>query len=132
MTMTDVTGLSFAVLSGVTYEFEFFIIYTAGASTTGSRWSINGPSTTFLHYQSDYSLSTTSQTTNRGLSSYDVPSTANTSSAATGSNTAMIKGVIKPSANGTLIARFCSEISGGAAAIVAKAGMSFLKYRVIA
>lgn len=129
-TIADVTGLSFGVVSGVTYEFEFFIVYTAAATTTGSRWSINGPSTTFLHYQADYSLSTTSQTTIRGSSSYDSPAASNTTSASTGSNTALIKGIVKPSANGTIVARFASEVSNSA--IIAKGGMCFLKYRIIA
>ncbi|MBI3257873.1 MAG: hypothetical protein HYZ54_00075 [Ignavibacteriae bacterium] len=127
--IADVTGLSFSVVSGTTYEFEFFIIYTAAALATGSRWSINGPSTTFLHYQSDYTLTSTSQTTIRGNTSYDLPSSCNVSSATTASNTSTIKGVIKPSANGTVIARFASEVSNSA--IVAKGGISFVKYRII-
>ena len=129
-TIADVTGLSFAVTSGDTYEFEFFGVYTAAATTTGSRWSINGPATTFLHYQADYSLSTTSQTSIRGSAAYDLPSASNASSAATGSNTFSVRGIIKPSANGTVIARFASEVSNSA--IVAKGGMCYVKYRKIA
>ena len=129
-TIADVTGLSFAVTSGNTYEFEFFGVYTAAATTTGSRWSINGPATTFLHYQADYSLTTTSQTSIRGSAAYDLPSASNATSAATGSNTFSVRGIIKPSANGTVIARFASEVSSSA--IVAKGGMCYVKYRKLA
>lgn len=120
-TIQDVTGLSFAVTSGQRYYFYFSIHYTAAATTTGSRWSINGPgSPTELRYTSCYSLTATTQTTNHGLSAYDTPAASNATSAATGSNIATIKGFIMPSADGTVIARFASEIANSA--IVAKRG----------
>ena len=125
-TIADVTGLSFSVTSGNTYKFRFVIVYTAAATTTGSRWSINGPAATSLYYHSTYSLTTTSTTENEGLSTYNVPAASNTSSAATGSNIAVIEGIIKPSANGTVIARFASEVAGSA--IVAKSG-SYVEYK---
>lgn len=120
-TIADVTALSFSVTSGNTYWFRFVIPYTANATTTGSRWSINGPATpTALYYRSEYSLTTTSKTINEGVSAYDTPAASSATSAATGANIAVIEGFIKPSANGTVIARFASEVSS--AAIVAKAG----------
>ncbi len=63
-TMADVTGLSFAVLSGVTYKFRFVIRYDAAATTTGSRWSINGPAATTIAYTSEYSLTASTRTAN--------------------------------------------------------------------
>lgn len=128
-TIADVTGLSFAVTAGNTYWFRFFIMYTAAATTTGSRWSINGPaSPTSLLFKSEYSLTTTSRTINEGLSAYDTPAASSASSAATGSNCAWVEGFIKPSANGTVIARLASEVSSSA--IVAKAG-SILHYQQV-
>jgi hypothetical protein len=127
-TIADVTGLSFSVTSGNTYKFKFVIAYTSAATGTGSRWSINGPATTFLYYYSNYSLTTTSITINQGLSGYDVPAASNATSAATGSNMTVIEGIIKPSANGTVIARFASEVSGSA--ITAKLG-SYVEYKQI-
>ena len=47
-TIADVTGLSFPVVSGTRYWFEFWIRYTSANTGTGSRWSINGPTTTEL------------------------------------------------------------------------------------
>jgi hypothetical protein len=128
-TIADVTGLSFSVTTAKLYAFEFNIVYTAAATTTGSRWSISGPTTpTYLSYTSSYSLTTTTETRNALLQAYDVPAGSNATSAATTNNWALIKGVIQPSADGTLIARFASEISGSA--IVAKVN-SFVRYRQI-
>lgn len=119
-TMQDVTGLSFPVTAGLTYWFRVTVDYTAAATTTGSRWSINGPTFSRLSYRSVYSLTTTSNTTNTGLTAYDLPAASNTSSAATGGNNAVIEGFIIPSADGTLVVRFASEVASSA--IVAKAG----------
>lgn len=128
-TIADVTGLSFSVLAGKLYWFNFWIVYTAAATTTGSRWSVNGPaSPTYLQYRSEYSLTTTTTTRNVSTSAYDTPSASNATSAATGQNIAEIEGIIQPSADGTVIARFASEISSSA--IVAKIG-SFVRYRQI-
>lgn len=128
-TIADVTGLSFAVTAGVRYYFRFVIRFTAAATTTGSRWSVSGPgSPTELSYESDYSLTTTTRTLNTGLGAYDLPAAANATSAATAGNTAIIEGFIKPSANGTVIARFASEVSSSA--IVAKAG-SFVEFQAL-
>lgn len=129
-TIADVTGLSFAVNAGETYWFRFVIDYTAAATTTGSRWSVSGPgSPTRLSFTSDYSLTSTTKTANQGLSAYDTPAASNATSAATGANQAVVDGFITPSSNGTLIARFASEVSSSA--IVAKAGSRVEWMRVL-
>lgn len=129
-TIADVTGLSFNVTAGEAYWFRFVIQYTSAATTTGSRWSISGPlSPTSLRYKSEYALTTTSNTVNEGVSAYDSPASSNTASAATTSNRANIEGFIVPSANGTVIARFASEVSSSA--IVAKAGSVLFWMRVL-
>lgn len=127
-TIADVTGLSFPVTSGQRYWFRFCIHYNAAATSTGSRWSINGPTTTDLNFESGYSLTTTTRTVNTGLSAYDTPAGANATSAATGSNIAIIEGFILPSENGNVIARFASEIS--ASAITALRG-SIVEYAAV-
>lgn len=129
-TIADVTGLSFPVTAGSTYWFRFYIFYSAAATTTGSRWTVNGPSITALSYRSDYSLTTTSRTTNDGLTAYDLPAASNASSAVTTTgNFAVVEGFITPSASGSVIARFASEISSSA--IVAKAGSMVCYQQVI-
>lgn len=120
-TMQNVTGLSFAVNPGESYWFRASIAYTAAATGTGSRWSISGPaSPTFLAYKSEYSLTTTTNTVNEGLSAYDSPAASNATSATTGANTAIVEGVIRPSSNGNVIVRCASEVASSA--ITAKAG----------
>lgn len=119
-TIADVTGLSFPVVEGKTYYFCFSIQYTAAATTTGSRWSITGPTTTRLNYISEYSLTTSTSTRNAQQVAYDLPAASNASSASTTSNMAIIEGMITPSADGNVIARFASEIASSA--ITAKAG----------
>lgn len=127
-TIADITGLSFPVLAGQTYRFEFTIPYTSAATTTGSRWSINGPaSPTMLAYRSEYTLTATSLT-NNSASAYDIPAAASASSLANG-NIATIWGIITPSSNGTVIGRFASEVAGSA--IVAKAGATLRWSRVL-
>lgn len=123
-TIADVTGLSFPVTSGYSYWFRFRIAYTSAATTTGSRWSINGPATTTLNYTSSYTLTATSSTVNYATA-YDTPAASNATSLTTG-NTAIVEGFITPSASGTVIARFASEVS--ASAITALAG-SMVEYR---
>jgi hypothetical protein len=119
-TIQDVTGLSFSVTANHVYYFYFNILYTAAIATTGSRWSINGPSTpTLLSFVSEYTLTTTTTTRNAEMQAYDLPAASNASSVVA-QNRATIEGMIKPSADGTVIARFASEVS--ASAIVAKAG----------
>lgn len=78
-TIADVTGLSFAVTSGTRYQFECMINYTSAAATTGSRWSLNGPTTTVLSYRSKYTLTATTETTNYA-SAYAIPALSSASS----------------------------------------------------
>lgn len=127
-TIQDVIGLSFPVVSGGKYWFEFYIDYTAAATTTGSRWTINGPAFSRLSYTSDYGLTTTTRTLN-SLVAYDQPAASNASSAVTTGNIAWMAGFITPSADGNVIARFASEIAGSA--ITAKAG-SVLRWMQVA
>ena len=125
--IADVTGLSFPVTANETYWFEFVIPYTSASTNTGSRWSINGPSVTMLNYRSEYTLTATT-TTVTSQNTYDTPAASNANSLAAG-NVATIWGIIKPSADGIVIARFASEVSSSA--IVAKAGATIRWMRVI-
>jgi hypothetical protein len=108
----DVTGLSFPVISGNYYRFKFFVIYAVNNVTTGTRWSINGPTNTVLGYRATYAGTTVANITTNNAVAYD-NGTASASSPFTSGNTAIIEGIIRPSANGTVIARFAPEISAG-------------------
>jgi hypothetical protein len=118
-TIADVTGLSFTVVSGRTYRFRALILYTAAATTTGSRWAVSGPATSLLAYTSRYSLTATTQTINYA-NAYDTPAASNATSTATTGNIATIEGILTPTASGTVVIRFASEVASSA--IVAKAG----------
>lgn len=115
----DVTGLSFPVVSGGKYWFEFFIDYTSAATTTGSRWTIDGPAFSRLAYSSNYSLNASSNTLNNAVV-YGIPAAPIGSSANIAGNVAYITGFVTPAVDGNIIARFASEIAGSA--ITAKAG----------
>jgi hypothetical protein len=125
-TLQNVTGLSVALTSGKTYFFEVKCLYTANASTTGSRWTINGPTFDFLSYESKYSLAATTRTINARLTAYQLPASSNATSsdANGGGNFAQLEGIIKPNANGNLVVQFASEVAS--AAITAKPG-SFIR-----
>jgi len=119
-TIQDVTGLSFPVLASKAYYFKFYINYSAALTTTGSRFSISGPSFTSLCFMSEYSLAATTTTRNANSIAYDLPAASNASSGQLVGNNAVIEGYIIPSVNGTVIARFASEVLSSA--ITAKAG----------
>ena len=119
-TLIDLTGLFFNVVAGTTYRFFAMIPYTSAAANTGSRWTINAPASTILNYTSRYTLTATSQTINYA-SAINIPASSNNSSTLN-ANLAIIEGIIKPSANGTVQIRFASEVANSA--ITAKAGAS--------
>ena len=125
-TMQDVTGLSFSVVAG-TYAFEATIMYTSAATTTGSRWGINGSvAATQIAYRTFTPLNAGS-TSPLFAAAYDAGA-ASATSASTSANLATINGIVTVGGSGTITVRFASEVSGSA--IVAKAG-SILKYKKV-
>ncbi len=118
-TLADCTGLSFSVVSGTRYRFYATIWYTSAAGTTGSRWTLNGPTFTNLAYHSQYSLTATTDTFNNAVA-YSIPAASNATSPNTIGNIAIIEGTILPSAGGTVVVRFASEVVSSA--ITCKAG----------
>jgi hypothetical protein len=107
--LVDIPDLSFIVTAGITYRFYATIPFTSSDQTNGSRWTINGPATSFLSYTSRYTFSSNSETYNYS-NTYNFPNSANNNSNAAGGNLAIIQGMITPSANGTVTVRFASEL----------------------
>lgn len=109
----DVPGLSISVVAGTTYAFEFGLLVSAAAATTGHAISVNGPaSPTYLRY--GWTIPLTATTTNYGGSNiYDHAVTPAASTSATAANPYLttIKGVIVPSANGTFVCRVKPEVA---------------------
>lgn len=126
-TIADVTGLSFSVTNGKTYYFKAVIRYTAAATTTGSRWGVNCSAGTAanLTFTSEYTLTSTTSTRNAMVQAFDSPAGCNATSVIA-VNKAVLEGHFTPTADGTFIIRFASEVSSSA--IVAKAG-SVLYYQ---
>lgn len=129
-TLADLPGLSFWMEVNRTYEFRIKVPYSAAATTTGSRWTVNGPaSPTLVAFESNYTLTATTQTTNYG-SAYQAPAAANATSLATG-NLAVIDGVVRNGATaGLLQAQFASE--GASSAITALAAGGVIEWREVA
>jgi len=105
----DVTGLSIPVLANKQYWFKFVIVAASAATSVGVAWSINGPTFTDLKYYSYFANTNSVATTqyNNAVSSYD--SITATPGGLPTRGLAFIEGLIQPSVNGTLIARFRSE-----------------------
>lgn len=117
-TLQDLTGLSFNVTAGVTYRFYAMIPYTSQNASNGSRWTITGPSSSFIGYVSRYADNPESI---NYCGTFNLPAGCSNLSNLTG-NVAVLQGVIIPSANGTVQFRFASELGG--TGITAKAGAS--------
>lgn len=122
--------LTYPVTSGYVYEFVAEIAYTADATTTGSRWTANGPAITWAAYESEYSLTATTKTVNNAAA-WQVPAAANATSAATAGNIARLTGLFKPSADGTFAIQNAAENTGAANDITALAGSTLMIRRVL-
>ena len=115
----DITGLSFAVSADTTYRFYALIIYTTSNTANGSSWGVNGPaSPTLLAWNSHFAGNTSAGNGANWIDVYGVGT--NTTSSPSTQNLAVISGIVRPSAGGTLQLRFKSE--DGAQTITAKAG----------
>jgi hypothetical protein len=76
--------------------------------------------------KSEYSLTATTTTRNANVQGFDLPAASNATSASTTNNMAVLEGYFQPTATGTFIIRFASEVLNSA--IIAKAG-SVLYYQ---
>jgi len=101
----DVTGLSFAVTAGKTYKWRATLGYTNSANI---QFAINGPAVTFNRYRFTSAATSTGNLVSN-QTTYNNPNS--TTAAVSGVSTA--DGIIKPSANGTVIVRYrCASIGG--------------------
>ncbi len=125
-TLADLTGLSFAVVSGTRYGFRMVCRYDAALTTTGSRWTANGPTTSILEMTGDCASADAvvrrqAQTAwNGGFVSVG---------SGTSLNSSFLEGEFVPSAAGTVVMRFSSEIASSA--ITARAAGTWLDWWVI-
>lgn len=123
-TLIDATGLSFSITSGNVYAFEFYVRWVSTATTNGIWLSINAPANNYLNWNVEVATSNTAAT----LSYRNTVNSGAATTAAPGANDtgwlSIIRGLVNPTANGTLIVRFAEEVSAQTSTI--KAGSSGL------
>ena len=122
----DLTNLSFSVVSGKTYRFKIFCQFDVTNTSTGTRWAVNGPAFSRLFYNLIWTSGTGAQA-NLAYQTYDGPGATGNSNFTT-NNCAIIEGIVVPSANGTLSARFACELT--ITSVTCKAG-SFIEWEEI-
>ncbi len=108
----NITGLSFAVTSGVNYRWQATILYTTSAATIGVRLACNGPAFTHNAYSSTLGPAVAGSAAAawyNSASAYDTAVVTSSSMNTTGGNIIVAHGIVRPSANGTFILRFAPE-----------------------
>jgi hypothetical protein len=126
----DITGMSFAVTSGVNYRFYAIIPYATSVATIGIRVSMTAPATSILAYTTRTSpgvaAGTAGGSTDQEWQNWQVATDSGTvslQSLSTASNLIVLEGFIRPSASGTVQLRFAPE-TATASGVVIKAGAS--------
>ena len=110
---TDITGLTAPVLNAGRYHFEAMLIHANDASTTGSRFGINGPTLTsiFVSTIDTVTTSVTASAHSAGtVTAVDTAATAQTTGS-TSNRLAILTGAFTAGANGTFAMRGASEIA---------------------
>lgn len=127
VTLADVAGLSFPVQANTLYRFRFLVVFESAATGTGIRLNLNGPpNPSLLAFNADMAA-TTGTMIARPQNAYDQGTAAGTSAYLTG-NLALVQGVIRPTAAGTVVLRFASEVA--ASAVTIRAG-SHVEYSAV-
>jgi hypothetical protein len=104
-TFVSITGLEFPVSAGKSYWFRFVIPYDVTNTSTGSAFAITGPAAANIYYYTDVSSGTNTRFVQRGITVYDGTLASAGSPQVTG-NIATVEGVVTPTANGNITARF--------------------------
>lgn len=121
----DITGLTYPVKSGKRYAFEAHLVHQTNATTTGSRFGVNGPATPTLLAASQISGETpgiaASNIAIGVATAYDTALSASTTGPGATNTLAIVSGLIQPSADGTFALRCASEVAV-AGGLVIKAG----------
>lgn len=120
--LADATGLSFSLTANHYYAFEFWIRFQSAATTTGAQFAINAPANTYLVYRVETSLTAAAAgaPTMRTARAVNIGTASASVDAANADMLAIVKGIVRPTANGTLIVRQATEVA--ASGITVKAG----------
>lgn len=130
-TLATTSGMVFALTSGITYEFEFNVLYQAGAATDGLKLGLVFPSATVV------AANASIPTTTAGTAGFFQGWITSSGGSVTGSDTptanttyrAKVDGTIKTSVNGSLVLQHAGEIAT-AAGIKIMAGTNGFLYQV--
>ena len=111
-TLTNITDLSFAVIAGVAYTFEAFLIYQSNNLANGMTVSIAGPAGIYVLKVALINAGNSTAQDFEGVIQAVNGTVVSTSVPVINSNLiAKIEGMIIPSANGTIIPQFRSEVN---------------------
>ena len=103
------------------YIGEFFIVYSAAATTTGARFALNGTVTQdYLSYLIGYSTQSGDRSSAQ-TSNFDGGAAAPSSLATTGNN-AVLQFSINVTVTGNIVLRFASEVGGSAITVTSLIG----------
>lgn len=115
----DITGLSFPVTANTHYTYRFLILFQTTATTTGIRLGVTHPAATLTAYTANIPAAADGAAgmySGWGTTSGDLV----VGTGAQAINTtylATIEGVLLPSANGTLQARYATEVANSAVTV---------------
>jgi hypothetical protein len=102
LTATDITGLSFSVLSGEVWSFEVFIRNNKSSLTAGIKYAINAPAASTLEAQIQGTTSATTAVQHERMSGLTTLTTAAFNTVANADGFVRIAGVVVAGANGTV------------------------------
>jgi hypothetical protein len=114
----DVTGLSFAAAANTDYAFEFNIVFSTAATTTGLGLTMNGPAgANAVTYKSEIATTTAAEQT-LFATAYSASNLTTSIDTANANRIGRITGVIRNGATaGTVTVQFRSEVNGSSVTI---------------
>jgi hypothetical protein len=118
-TLADVPGLALPVLANRHYEFQFLLVYTTQAATTGAAFALTGPAKTWVAHRVE-TPSTTTASILRHANDYNQEAQGANLPTAGGFFLATVDGLARPTAGGNLTPRYRSEVAGSS--VTVKAG----------
>ena len=121
---TDITGLTFAVVSGVDYAFHFYITFQSAATTTGWKAGVNCPTGTLDFWAESAIIANgaagVATHTERHNTVRDDMTLLTTTVTQAVDLAIRIEGRYKCTANGTFAARFANELASNTQIVVQK------------
>lgn len=108
--LTDITGLSFPVVAGHMYQFEFQIKYSVTNVNFGAMFTANGPAFAAgdLAISIEYTNAVTSRAVQNGIATWDTV-TGVSASSSLDSNIVIVRGFVTPTASDDVVGRFRCE-----------------------